>query len=74
MFVDRGIPIGAEDAGMEVETSGARGLGEGGGRGRRVGDVSRGMAGKEDVAGAAEVLAKLLVGMMCERDEDDEWL
>lgn len=52
------------------------GLGEGGGSGRRVGDASRGMVGKEDVTGVAEgridELEKLLVGMMCERDEDEE--
>lgn len=59
---------------MEVETSGARGPGDGGGSGRRVGEVSRGMGGNGDAAGAAEVLAKLLVGMMCESDEDEEWL
>lgn len=62
--------------GLETESSGARGPGEGGGRGRRVGEVSRGKVGKEGVTGAAEGklegLAKLLVGMMCERDEDDE--
>lgn len=71
IFVDRGIPIGAEDVGTEAGNAGTPG--EGGGSGRRVGEVSRGMLGKEEVTGVAEdELEKLLVGMMCERDEDEE--
>ena len=83
IFIERGIPMGAEAGGACTGTdlSGGCGLGEGDGdgSGRRVGEALRGMLlGKDDVTddadGRLEVLAKLLVGIMCDRDEDDEWL